>query len=85
MENNKQETLEEFIKKAYLSRLEDCLPVDFEDGVKLCDKWQQEQNKYSEQEVGELLYNVMGTYAKHYDIMIDGAKLDELFTEFKKK
>jgi hypothetical protein len=40
----KQETLEEFIKKAYLSRLEDCLQVDFEDGVKLGVKWQQEQN-----------------------------------------
>jgi CYTH domain-containing protein len=39
----KQETLEEFIKKSYLSRLEDCLSVDFEDGVKLGAKWIQEQ------------------------------------------
>lgn len=45
----------------------------------------QEQRSYNEQEVGELLYNVMGTYAKHYNIIIDGSKLNELFNEFKKK
>jgi len=40
---------------------------------------------YSEQEAGELVYNIIGQYAKHYDIMIDGAKLNELFEQFKKK
>ena len=38
-----QETLEEFAKKAYLSRLEDCLNVDFDDGVKLGAKFSREQ------------------------------------------
>jgi hypothetical protein len=47
-------------------------------------KWQQER-MYSEEEVGELVYNIIGEYAKHYDIMIDGAKLNELFKQFKKE
>jgi hypothetical protein len=47
-------------------------------------KWQQER-MYSEEEVGELVYNIIGEYAKHYDIMIDGAKLNELFKKLKKK
>jgi hypothetical protein len=47
-------------------------------------KWQQEKS-YSEEEAGELVYNVIGQYARHYGIMIDGAKLNELFKEFKKK
>jgi hypothetical protein len=42
-EEQKKETLEEFAKKAYLSRLEDCLNVDFEDGVKLGAKLQEKQ------------------------------------------
>jgi hypothetical protein len=50
----KKELLEEFIKKSYLSRLEDCLNVDFEDGVKLGAKWQQERS-YSEEEILPLL------------------------------
>ena len=47
-------------------------------------KWQQERS-YSEEEVGELVYNIIGQYGKHYGIMIDGAKLNELFEQFKKK
>jgi hypothetical protein len=43
------------------------------------------QRSYSEEEVGELVYNIIGEYAKHYDIMIDGTKLNELFEIFKKK
>lgn len=50
IQDNKKETLEEFIKKLYLSRLEDCLPVDFEDGIKLGIKWQME-NSYSEEDM----------------------------------
>ena len=42
--------MDEIIKKAYLSRLEDCLPVDFSDGVKfgvgLC-----KDKKYTEEDV----------------------------------
>ena len=47
-------------------------------------KWQQER-MYSEEEVGELLYNVIGEYGKHYGIMIDGKMLNDLFEQFKKK
>jgi hypothetical protein len=45
-EEPKRETLEEFIKKSYLSRLQDCLSVDFADGIKLGVKWQEEQDKW---------------------------------------
>jgi len=44
-----------------------------------------QERTYSEEEVGELVYNIIGEYAKHYGIMIDGAKLNELFEQFKKK
>ena len=44
-----------------------------------------EERSYSEEEVGELVYNIIGEYAKHYGIMIDGAKLNDLFEQFKKK
>ena len=46
---------------------------------------QAQERMYSEEEVGELVYNIIGEYAKHYGIMIDGAKLNELFEQFKKK
>ncbi len=46
--------------------------------------WQAERS-YSEKEAGELVYNIIGQYGKHYGIMIDGAKLNELFEQFKKK
>lgn len=46
---------------------------------------EQNNNKYSEEEVGELVYNIIGEYGKNYGIMIDGAKLNELFEKFKKK
>ena len=45
-----------------------------------------EQKKmYSEEEVGKLLYNVIGEYGKHYGIIIDGKMLNDLFEQFKKK
>ena len=47
-------------------------------------KWQAKR-MYSEEEAGKLIYNIIGKYGKHYDIMFDGAKLNELFEEFKKK
>jgi hypothetical protein len=47
-------------------------------------KWQTERS-YSEEEAGELIYNIIGEYGKHYNIIIDGAKLNELFEQFKKK
>jgi hypothetical protein len=47
-------------------------------------KWQAER-MYSEEEVGEILYNAFGEYGKHYGIMIDGALINKLFEQFKKK
>ena len=46
---------------------------------------QAQERMYSEEEAGELVYNIIGEYGKHYGIMIDGAKLNELFEQFKKK
>jgi len=46
-------------------------------------KWQQKRS-YSEEEAGELVYNIIGEYAKEYGITIDGAKLNDLFNQFKK-
>ena len=45
----------------------------------------EQKRMYSEEEVGELLYNVIGEYGKHYGIMIDGKMLNDLFEQFKKK
>ena len=40
---------------------------------------------YSEEEAGELVYTIIGQYAKDFNIMIDGGKLNKLFKKFKKK
>ena len=45
----------------------------------------QQERSYSEEEVGELLYNVIGEYGKYYRIRIDGKVLNDLFEQFKKK
>ena len=82
IEELKQEALEEYeaaiIKfpeyDQFLER------IGFEEGA----KWQQERS-YSEKEAGELVYNIIGKYAKQYGIMVDGAKLNDLFEQFKKK
>jgi hypothetical protein len=47
-------------------------------------KWQAER-MYSEDEVGEILYNAFGEYGKYYGIMLDGALINKLFEQFKKK
>ena len=79
-EEAKQETLEEFIKKAYLSRLEDCLSVDFEDGVKLGVKYQAER-MYSEEEVMNILYKHTGyLFGENKHLL-----LEDWFEQFKKK
>lgn len=49
----------------------------------LNNKWKSE-NTYNEEEVGEIVYNVVGELAKHHGIIVDGAKLNDLFQEFKK-
>ena len=81
----KQETLEEvaeiFIKKQNFNSLE--IDDKIFEAILFGAKWQAERS-YSEEEVGELLYNVIGEYGKHYGIMIDGKMLNELFEQFKK-
>jgi hypothetical protein len=47
-------------------------------------RWQKERS-YSEEEAGELVYNIIGEYAKQYGITIDGAKLNDLFNQLKKQ
>jgi hypothetical protein len=47
-------------------------------------KWQAERS-YSEEEVGELVYTIIGQYANKVNIMIDGSIIDGLFEQFKKK
>jgi hypothetical protein len=81
-EEPKQETLEEAANRLfYTVGNEGISSIDsFIKGA----KWQQEIS-YSEEEVGELVYNIIGEYGKHYGIMIDGAKLNDLFEQFKKK
>jgi hypothetical protein len=92
----KQETLEEVAQKYAESNQYDLEYYD-EGGYqgievksfaeKLVDfttKWQSKR-MYSEEEAGELVYTIIGQYGKYYGIMIDGAKLNELFEQFKKK
>jgi len=92
-EEPKQETLEEFIKKSYLSRLEDCLKVDFEDGVKLGAKWQQER-MYSEEDLREAfkcsrtVCNYRREWEETYSDIMTSSKFesfDKWFQQFKKK
>ena len=92
-EDTKQETLEEtaenyewriktnsFSDNVKANELAESSKQDFIAGA----KWQAERS-YSEEEVGELVYNIIGEYGKHYGIMIDGSKLNELFEQFKKE
>ena len=81
MMNGNQETIEEVVEK--LESEYGVLGNDFSNGFYEGIEWQ-EQRMYSEEEVGELLYNVIGEYGKHYGIMIDGKMLNDLFEEFKK-
>jgi hypothetical protein len=45
----------------------------------------QAEKSYSEEEVGELVYTIIGQYANKVNIMIDGSIIDGLFEQFKKK
>jgi hypothetical protein len=56
-----------------------------ENGFVIIEKNDKYKKSYSQEEAGELVYNIIGEYAKHYGVMIDGAKLNELFEQFKKK
>jgi hypothetical protein len=45
----------------------------------------QSERSYSEEEVGELVYAIIGQYANKVNIMINGSIIDGLFEQFKKK
>jgi len=77
-EKPKQETLEQAAKQYKDLKLPDDLYDAFIAGA----KWQAER-MYSEEEVGEILYNAFGEYGKHYGIMIDGALINKLFEQFR--
>jgi hypothetical protein len=79
-----KETLEEAAEKYLKEKEKDFYSYEVKDGFIDGAKWQQER-MYSEEEVGELVYNIIGEYGKSYGIMIDGSKLNELFEQFKKK
>lgn len=74
-----------FIEGAKWQQEQEKITTDdaYNEGFENGKHWQQERS-YSEGEVGELLYNVIGEYGKHYGIMIDGKMLNDLFEQFKK-
>lgn len=85
--NPKQETLEEASIMYYPTYPDGIITSEihalregFVKGFEVAQK-----RSYSEEEVGEIVYNIIGQYGKHYGIMIDGNKLNELFKQFKKK
>ena len=78
----KQQTLEEASWKFNpLKKLDgEFLRHAFKEGA----KWQAERS-YSEEETGELVYNVIGEYAKKENIFFKGDLINNLFNKFKKK
>lgn len=48
-------------------------------------KQKQDNNKYNEKEVFNLIYNIFGEYAKTHNITINGNELNNLFEQFKNK
>ena len=86
-EEPKQETLEEVAKRIYpINIVSDGYDTNMlcRTGFYIGYELGQERS-YSEEEAGELVYNIIGEYGKNYGIMIDGAKLNELFEQFKKQ
>jgi hypothetical protein len=89
---NKQETLEEAAEKMYKQSYDEFGEPTWDEGklfhrkAGFIDgaKWQAERS-YSEEEVGELVYTIIGQYANKVNIMIDGSIIDGLFEQFKKK
>jgi len=88
----KQETLEEIGEKLYIIHENNDLLYGHSEELQLAYKagvvdgaeWKAKR-MYSEEEVGEILYNAFGEYGKHYGIMLDGALINKLFEQFKKK
>ena len=71
--------MDEIIKKAYLSRLEDCLPVDFSDGVKFGVGWCKDK-KFTEEDVLKyawFLVENIGQYACDKTANFDGKYLEQ--------
>jgi hypothetical protein len=83
MEN--KETLEEFAEKVSRAFDNDNYKA-LMDLVIDGDKWQQEQdeNKYSEEEVLVKLYECLGHFAYQHNILINGNEIDKWFVKFKK-
>jgi len=88
-DNMKKETLEE--REPYWElvdrKAEQNNTIDlnaYANGVMDGAKWQAEK-MYSEEEVGEILYNAFGEYGKHYGIMLDGTLINKLFEQLKNK
>ncbi|MCX6195569.1 MAG: hypothetical protein NTY55_02800 [Flavobacteriia bacterium] len=81
----KEETLEEaaheYFKRGQLGFEK---AADTEEAFLRGGLWQSER-MYSEEEVGELVYNIMGEYGKLCGIILNGEKINELFEQFKKK
>jgi hypothetical protein len=53
--------------------------------IKQAKEMEKQQLGYSEEEAGELVYNILGEYARECNIIIDVKKLNVLFEKFKKK
>jgi hypothetical protein len=90
-EEPKQETLEEFAEKLVPEascELNNSEASYWQQGwIKGCIEGakHQAERSYSEEEVGELVYTIIGQYANQVNIMIDGSIIDGLFEQFKKK
>ena len=87
----KQETLEEADKKSFgeiwstlTTEQSKYLKGYINRQVEDAKKWQQERS-YSEEEADELVYNIMGEYAKRENIFFKGDLINNLFEQFKKK
>jgi hypothetical protein len=86
----KQETLEEAVERLYPFEIGYCVfdinhKIDTERDAFIAGAKCQKEKSYSEEEAGELVYNIIGEYAKEYGITIDGAKLNDLFNQLKKQ
>lgn len=75
----KKETIEEAAERQW-GNVHRTGVLGFIEGAKF-----QAERSYSEEEAGELVYNIMGEYGKLCGIILNGEKINELFEQFKKK
>jgi len=71
------------IEEQHVGHTIDELSKEYIKGFNEGSAWQQERS-YSEEEVSELVYNIIGQYANQVNIMIDGDIINRLFEQFKK-